>query len=95
MLFGLTYATVRRAGKAIGADPEEGLDLAEIRKVGRKLRRPLKVVPFDPEDRPTGLLCVREKRDHHIVVMFQGVVIDPSDGSTWDLDTYLTTGKGK
>jgi len=47
-------------------------------------------------DGVTGLLVVvrgrGQKRQAHITALFQGVVVDPTDGLLWDYDTYLAQG---
>ena len=48
------------------------------------------------DDDAVGILVVKFRdRTRHIVVLFQGVVINPADGLVWDLDAYLATSRAK
>jgi ABC-type bacteriocin/lantibiotic exporter with double-glycine peptidase domain len=40
-------------------------------------------------DEAIGILSISGKNYEHVVVVKKGTIIDPSDGTVWDADTYL------
>lgn len=92
MLLGKPYREVSEAALVACSRPHKsGLWTPEIIRVAKHLGailKPQDVKAFDEEG--TGLLVVRKKNGvSHVVLLFQGVVVDPSSGLVYDLDTYL------
>lgn len=95
MLSGRPYREVSEA--AIAVSPvvhRTGLWNTELGRIARAIGfklRPARKIVTDPDT--TGLLVVKKKNGAgHVVVLFQGVVVDPASGLIWDLDTYLAHG---
>lgn len=92
MLLGKPYRQISDAALVVCPRPHKsGLWTTEIIKVAKKLGATLKredPKTFDEEG--TGLLIVRKRNGtSHVVLLFQGIVIDPSSGLVYDKDTYL------
>lgn len=90
MLLGVSYRQVAdRIRKDMPRAQSQGMWTTEICRVafsfGTKLKRRSKT--SDAVEGLTGLILT----DNHAAVMFQGVVIDPSDGQVWDRETWLLT----
>jgi ABC-type bacteriocin/lantibiotic exporter with double-glycine peptidase domain len=94
---GIPYRTV--SAKAIKMYPtvhKEGLSTPEMIAIAKALG-----LILEPADHPdlddadeTGLMQVSKSNGgYHWVAMFQGVVINPSDGLLYDYSTYLKTRK--
>lgn len=90
MILGKTYEEIL---VACGYDNPrvltDGLWTSELIRIalafGQPLRRRRK---FDLET-DFGLLRLSD----HVVVLKNGLIIDPADGSVWDVDVYLATNK--
>lgn len=100
MLLGVPYAEVRAAFDAVAhrhAGRERGVWHTEMERAAGQLRRQLRRRRKDRYDitEETGILTVHlpENEDHY-VVLFQGVVINPTDGVVYDRDAYLADRKG-
>ena len=97
MVSGRSYVDVRKATRRVCPDaPVEGASAEDLVRLGRSLKYPLvaRIVQHgDDFEDLTGVLMVERKvrrRYHrHAVVLFQGVIIDPSDGTVWDFDAYM------
>ena len=51
---------------------------------------PLKRLKSKELDEPiTGLVIAERPGDAHVVVAFEGVIINPADGLVWNADAYL------
>lgn len=76
-----------------------GLFTHQMMEIAEKLGKPLKLLKpkqIDLDDRPTGILIVRQKRgSKHAVVLFDGVIHNPADGLTYTLDAFLSHQKAK
>jgi hypothetical protein len=72
---------------------ESGVYVSELKRISKALGSPLtyRKLNFGPPDGEFGILRVKllKRRGYHFVVLFNGVVINPSDGLVWDADTYL------
>lgn len=99
MLSGRPYASVRATVNALYPKAkDEGVTPRQLLRISRALKFPLRqrvlhdTLSEDLDD-ATGLLVVAKRigrRWHgHAVVLFDGVVLDPSDGLLWNLDAYL------
>jgi hypothetical protein len=91
MLLGRDYLEVQRAASRIKGW-EQGLNVPEVIRVGKRIGCPLArlAVATTPEwEDMSGILFCRRSRHHHAVVLFCGVVYDPSDGVLWELDAFL------
>lgn len=68
---------------------QQGLWISEImrasEKAGMKLRR---LRRFDIES-AYGILCLSD----HVVILKNGLIIDPADASVWEADVYLEKNK--
>lgn len=97
MLSGRPYREVSEAAMAISpVVHRSGLWNTELGKIARAIGfrlRPVRKISTDPDT--TGLLVLKRRTnsDGHVVVLFQGVVVDPASGLIWDLDTYLEHGR--
>jgi hypothetical protein len=99
MLTNVPYPEVRRVAKTLYPDSAaRGLRSTHILRVAKKLghpltRRWLKGILSEDLEGDTGMLHIVKRvgrRWHgHAVVLFEGVVIDPHDGVSWNLDAYL------
>lgn len=89
MLLGRSYEEVSKVALVQCKRPHRsGLWEAELLRIARKLGVTLRRAPFDEDG--TGLLSLRKKSgEGHWAVLFQGVVINPSDAIAYDLSTYL------
>ena len=96
MLLGVPYVTVSETALTIKEDPlRDGLYISDIQRVAKKLGQALQSVkPASINlSEETGILFLRRPAYAHTVVLFQGVVYNPSDGMLWDLDTFVHTNK--
>lgn len=95
MLLGKPYSQVAVAlSKTHPTAKKEGMWTGEMISVARKYRMKLKVrspAVLQGEPDITGLVTTK----NHVAVLFQGVVIDPSDGQVWDLETWLVANRHK
>lgn len=99
MLSGKPYATVRGVATALYPEaPTHGVTPRHLVRIAKALKYPLKArnvakVATEDLDDATGLLVVSKRVGRiwhaHAVVLFDGVVICPSDGLVWSLDPYL------
>lgn len=92
MFLGRPYATVAEAARRVARHAEtKGLYTTQIRRVAKALGVQLEKRRHSLEGPYTGLLTTKRKADkrEHVVVLFQGVVLDPLDGLLWDYDTWL------
>jgi ABC-type bacteriocin/lantibiotic exporter with double-glycine peptidase domain len=88
MLLGLPYVEV--SSMALSLYPTagtEGLWTTEIKRVALKLGHKLQTKKPVEIETSTGILVLRD----HVVILFQGVIVDPADGLIYDYDTYLVT----
>jgi hypothetical protein len=70
----------------------DGMYQSEIQKVARIFGRTLKVRrKFSIDDRPSGLLVLAMEDGHHVVLLFEGVIV--SDGKVWNYDAFLAQAK--
>lgn len=72
-----------------------GLWTTQMKMIAKALHHNLVSVRVTELDDMTGLLTLAagtKPKEEHVVVLFQGVVIDPSDGLLWDRETYLSHG---
>ena len=99
MILGVPYQEASKAALDVKPQPHStGLTTREAQKIANKLvGHPFQIVntkgadlDFDNE---TGILYVRMSRSYHAVILFEGVVVDPSDGLVWNLQTFLHTKK--
>lgn len=92
MLFHLPLAEVHAvAAKALKVWPDaEGLTNRKLQTIARKLGHPLKAMdPKDTAAGDTGILMVGGNKKYHFVVVFKGVIVEPTYGDIWELDAYL------
>lgn len=70
---------------------KSGVYVTELQKIGTALGVPLayRKVTALPDD--VGILRVklRKPKGVHFVVLFNGVILNPSDGMVWDAETYF------
>ena len=90
MLTGKTYEEILLAvGQEQPKVLKKGLWVAEIIRIASAAGVPLKKrKKFDLET-DCGILCLYD----HVVVLKNGLVIDPADGSIWEADVYLAACK--
>ncbi len=98
MYLGKPYRVVSEAAlKVCRKVHQRGLYTAEIIRTAKRLGCTIRAAKpmIGPHDEPISglLIVVRPSGTHHIVVLFQGVVIDPADGIVWDFGTWLATAK--
>ena len=94
MLTGQPYVTVTEHARCIAPKCwRTGMWLHEVEKTAtllglRLARHPARTFPLDEA---TGILMLRHTKNRwgHLVVLFQGVLIDPSNGGVWDRDVYM------
>ena len=81
------YQDVRR----IHTTPQKGMSPLQMQRTSRKLGVSLKQVPWDPDESQTGVAFVYQAHENpgHCIVIFQGVVWDPSNGMLWGREAYL------
>ncbi len=89
MLAGKPYRTVSdKAAKVCPRAHTSGMWVSELKKLalacGLKVQL---VIPHQDTDL-TGLVIAHSGRERHFAVIFQGVIINPSDGQVWDLDGW-------
>ena len=99
MLSGKPYTVVRAAASALYPDAVNfGSTRRHLLRIAASLKYPLKLrdlakASSEDLDETTGLLVVSKRAGRgwhaHAVVLFEGVVIDPSDGLVWGIDPYL------
>ena len=94
MLLGIPYPDVSQAApQLVKRARKKGASEYTLRKLVRTLGSTLHKMPYKAEDNPTGILFLEAGRPTyppHAVVLFQGILINPSDGLLWDAETYLT-----
>lgn len=97
MMLGEPYPNVNQAaGQSLKKWPDpEGLSTRQLQTIAKKLGHVLQSVSIKDLDLhdSTGILLVRIKNYHHFVALFEGVLIDPSSGLLWNLDTFLHSEK--
>ena len=73
-----------------------GLDLRQTRALLRKFgMNPISVSVKDLDlDEETGILSVT-KKNPHVVVLFEGVIIDPANGFLYTRDAYCAEQKAR
>lgn len=69
---------------------QKGLYTTEIKRAAARMKVALVFIRRPAED-ASGILLIDKAGASHAAVLFQGVLIDPTDGHVWDLDTWLTT----
>lgn len=94
MLLGHPYREVSEVALSVVSKTvhKSGMWATDIRRIAKALGVKMYTKKVLPED-GTGLLAVCRPGEHHLTVMFQGVVINPADGLIWDYDAYLARGK--
>uniref|UniRef100_A0A6M3LCK4 Putative guanylylate cyclase n=1 Tax=viral metagenome TaxID=1070528 RepID=A0A6M3LCK4_9ZZZZ len=90
MLLNVTPKDAYAAARACIRNVEKGgIDVRGMKQIARRLRKSL-IVVRDPTPEQltdaTGILYGRKPRGWHYMLLFQGVIYDPSDGVVWDLD---------
>ncbi len=73
-----------------------GLDLRQIKRLLIKFgEKPVSLSPKQVDlTEETGILSIT-KKSPHVVLLFQGVILDPANGMLHDMDAYLAYQKGK
>jgi hypothetical protein len=89
------YRLVSEAAVRVAVRPHtEGLWDTDMLRIARTFGAKFKRVYV--ADEVTGLVVVGKGRgktaESHCAALFQGVVINPSDGLLWDLDTFVADG---
>ena len=96
MVLGLGYEQVRERTIKLIKNFEEGLTSREIARVAKSFKRSLKVIDKMDDDTVNelvGLMVVRRGNVYHALVLFHGVLYDPSDGTLWEPSAYFHTTK--
>lgn len=96
MALGEEYHRVRDAAAKSVKGFEIGLTASEMVRVARRLKRPLRRVVMRGKELPddeVGVLVVGRGRDYHAVLLFHGIIYDPSDGVVWEPETFLDSGR--
>lgn len=90
-LTGIPYRKVSEKAVTLFARPHKsGLWISDGIKLAKALGITLVETAGIIEDDATGILVLaNRKRERHWVVLFQGVVQNPSDGLVYDLETFL------
>ena len=97
MLLHVSYEDVLAlAAQTLKRPHERGLFLNEIERLtvalGHRLKRVRRGYDIDSD---TGILGVRSKAYSHVVVIREGVLIDPVDGEVWfDPSAYIDAIEG-
>src|SRR3990167_7321603 len=68
-----------------------GVALKVVRDAARKLGKRLVLHRHIDPDNDTGILGIKSPAWHfeHLVVLKEGIIIDPQDQTIWDLDSYI------
>jgi ABC-type bacteriocin/lantibiotic exporter with double-glycine peptidase domain len=75
---------------------ETGLELRQMRALMRKFgveSQSLSPTDLDLSEE-TGILSI-SKKNPHVVLLFQGVIVDPANGLLYDIDAYCADQKAK
>lgn len=92
MVMGRSYREVSDVARRVTKRPHaRGLYMTDLRRIARLLHHRVVSVGAVPDD-GAGMLVLVKPSTRHYVAVFQGVVIDPSDGLLWDLQTFLDQG---
>lgn len=90
MLTGQTYEEILLAvGQEQPKVLTKGLWITEIMRIAKAAGIVTKCRKTFDLDTDYGLLCLYD----HVVVLKNGLVIDPTDGSVWEADVYLATAR--
>jgi len=99
MLLNLPYTEVAACVRDHITDGmSKGLTVPETIRTARHLGSVLLSVPVKEFDHDsTGILFVHRKgeREYHAVLLFQGIIVNPSDGTLTDYSTYMKSDKAK
>lgn len=73
-----------------------GMWSTEIRRVAALFEQPLRSKrKFRIADRESGILVLQMPVGRHAAVLFEGTVVNPSDGMTWNYAAYLKRYRAK
>lgn len=91
MYLGLPYRTVVDAALLEVPDVTNiGMTRIEMERIAARLGYDLiRTRKFNVEDDAGILFLQKGKRWSHYVVVFEGVVINPTDGLVWNYDAYI------
>lgn len=99
MLLNLSYREVSEAAlKKFKSRPHtHGLSLRQIKSLMKHFGHDTKSIhPNDVEmNEETGIVSISKPENGHAAVIFNGIIIDPSDGLLYTPDAYLAYKKGK
>lgn len=91
MLLGRPYAEVSAECLRMTRKPHSlGLGTRQINALAKRLGAALVKGSVKDLDTATGLLYVDMADVAHACLLFEGVVVNPSDGMIYSLDTYLS-----
>ena len=95
-LSGKPYRQVSDAAvKVVKRVHKRGLWTSELLRIARTIGYPLQNIRLrgqpPPED-GTGLLTISRPEGSHCVLLYEGIVVNPSDGLLWSVDAYLALG---
>jgi ABC-type bacteriocin/lantibiotic exporter with double-glycine peptidase domain len=73
-----------------------GLDLRQIKMLLQKFgEKPVSIAPKQVDlTEETGILSIT-KKNPHVVLLFEGVIVDPANGMLHNIDAYLAYQKAK
>ena len=96
MMFDTPLAEVHAfAAKALRVWPDaDGLTTRKLQTIAKKMGHALK--SYDPRNEAvgdTGIMLVGGNRKYHFVVVFRGIIVEPTFGDLWELNAYLKTYK--
>lgn len=94
MLLNKPYRQVSAAAIKLAPRPHKaGLWTSEIIAIAKALGVTLKRTKWDEDsaDDATGILVVAHKKHAHVVCLFLGIVVNPSNGLLYERETYLKT----
>lgn len=91
------YEEVSKVAQGLFFKPHiKGMWTKEIVRLAKVLGTTLVKKSYIEVGPSTGLGVMQERNgDRHVVVLFQGVVIDPSDGAIYNLEAYCGIRKQK
>lgn len=96
MWCGVSYETALETIALGGTSARRGLYQTNLITASAALGKPLRKVRKYKLEEAGGILTVENDKTRHFVLLREGAIIDPFDGTLWnDIETYLASHKFK
>ncbi len=94
MLTGVDYDVVLVAFNSMGPFVK-GVRTTDIKKAAKKCGFTLRFSRKVDLEHDTGILALKSKlwKSQHVVILKEGLIVDPFDACLWEYDVYLAVNK--